>query len=500
MPTGWGAVSGFDEVQHAAVFGAGPYFEAFNRRSYDHPKVNLITGDARNYLSVSRQTYDVIVSEPSNPWIAGVGSLFTAEFYELAAAALEPDGIIAQWVQLYELSPDDVRMVLAEFQRQFPEVTAWNMGVGDLVLIGSRQPLELDAGRVERIFRDDASVRRDFRHHLVMHDPLEILSFYTLSSDQVRAFAAGAERNTDDRPLLEYNAPRNLFSDTSGMNVELLNEFKAELLPAGVTGDYRERAYVALMDPLLELGQTDFAEQVIRELADTLRVSDESLFLAMARLSLHSSLHEAAAESLVNAEAASIDPARYAGYREEMWAMMAEQQGDRRQAIERYRRAAAAAPDRADYLLRLAELHAFEREWELAATWMERYIESGPSPESFYWELLGEYRIAAGREVEALDALDRALELEPFAYLARLRLAEVFETRGDAGSAVELLEYLTVHAIDRDPEIYMRLARIHDAEGRLEESLAVLDRAARIFPTDTGIYKARRDTEFRLSR
>ena len=481
-----------------AVFGAGPYFEAFNRRSYDHPKVNLITGDARNYLSVSRQTYDVIISEPSNPWIAGVGSLFTAEFYELAASALEPDGIIAQWIQLYELSPEDVRMVLAEFQRQFPEVTAWNMGVGDLVLIGSRQPLELDAGRVERIFRNDASVRRDFRHHLVMHDPLEIFSFYTLSGGQVRAFAAGAERNTDDRPLLEFNAPRNLFSDTSGMNVALLNEFKTELLPAGVTGEIRERAYVALMDPLLEQGETDFAEQVIRELADTLRVSDESLFLAMARLSLHSSLHEAAAESLANAEAAALDPARYAGYREEMWAMMAEQQGDRRQAIERYRRAAAAAPDRADYLLRLAELHAFEREWELAATWMERYIETDPSPESFYWELLGEYRIAAGREVEALDALDQALELEPFAYLARLRLAEVFENRGDAALATDLLEYLTVYAIDRDPEIYIRLARIHDSEGRLEESLAVLDRAARIFPTDTGIYKARRDVEFRL--
>ena len=91
----------------SAVLGAAPWFEKFNRRSWDHPKVNIIEGDARNYLNISSETYDIIISEPSNPWIAGVGSLFTAEFYELAAASLEPDGVFAQWVQLYELSPDD---------------------------------------------------------------------------------------------------------------------------------------------------------------------------------------------------------------------------------------------------------------------------------------------------------------------------------------------------------------------------------------------------------
>src|SRR5690606_29515493 len=112
---------------------AAPWFEEFNRRSWEHPKVRIIEGDARNFLNITDKTYDVIISEPSNPWIAGVGSLFTAEFYELAARSLKPDGVIAQWVQLYELSPEDVRMVLGEFQRQFPEVSVWNMGVGDLV-------------------------------------------------------------------------------------------------------------------------------------------------------------------------------------------------------------------------------------------------------------------------------------------------------------------------------------------------------------------------------
>ena len=286
------------------------------------------------------------------------------------------DGIIAQWVQLYELSPDDVRMVLGEFQRQFPEVTAWNMGVGDLVLIGSRQPLNLDLARVERIVANDESLKQDFRHYLSMMDPMEIMSLYTLSSDEVRTVATGARRNTDDLPLLEFNAPRNLFSDTAGMNVELLNEYKTELLPAGIPDEYRERAYVAMMEPFLENGDLDSAAMVVEELADTLRVNDESLFISMARLNLNSNQYELVEESLVSAEAAAGNLDRYAGSREELWARMAERQGDRESAIERYRRAVIVAPERPDFLLRLAELNALEREWDQAVLWMERYIET----------------------------------------------------------------------------------------------------------------------------
>src|SRR3990167_3521668 len=72
-------------------------------------KIRMIFNDARNYMNVTRKQYDIIVSEPSNPWIAGVASLFTAEFYDRAAEVLKPDGVFAQWIQLYELDPQDLR-------------------------------------------------------------------------------------------------------------------------------------------------------------------------------------------------------------------------------------------------------------------------------------------------------------------------------------------------------------------------------------------------------
>ncbi len=477
-----------------AVLGAAPWFDELNRRSYDDPKVNIIEGDARNFLNVTSETYDIIISEPSNPWIAGIGSLFTAEFYELAASALEPDGVFAQWVQLYELSPEDVRMVLGEFQRQFPEVSVWEMGVGDLVLLGSRQPLRFDTDRMERLVASDETVRRDFAEHLELNDPLGIFATYTLSSDEVEQFAARAVRNTDDRPLLEFNAPRNLFSDTLELNVRLLNEYKSALMPEGLSASVRERVYVALMEPLLARGEVLDAVQGLSELAEMEESSAISLYIATARLSINSRQFEDAEESLRAAEQLALSsggPDTYGAEREELWASFYEEMGEANQVIESYRRAAVLDPTRSVYLRRLAELYALARQWDDAALWMERYIQTSPYAVSFYWELLGEYLVAGGREADAVNAFDQALELEPYSYLARLRLAEILEGRGEYEVAIDLLEFLSVYALDRDAKIYTRLANLYTETDRPSEARRILDKGARIFPTDTAIYRQR---------
>jgi spermidine synthase len=127
-----GAVTSIKEIEdidcveiEPAVFGAGKEFKEINRESYENPKVHLTFNDARNHMNMTCKKYDIIISEPSNPWIAGVASLFTAEFYDRAAEVLNQDGVFAQWIQLYELDPEDLRMVLYEVQRKFPEVSVW---------------------------------------------------------------------------------------------------------------------------------------------------------------------------------------------------------------------------------------------------------------------------------------------------------------------------------------------------------------------------------------
>ena len=477
-----------------AVLGAAPWFDAMNRRSYDDPKVNIIEGDARNFLNVSSQSYDIIISEPSNPWIAGIGSLFTAEFYELAASRLAPDGVFAQWLQLYEMSPDDVRVVLGEFQRQFPEVSVWDMGVGDLVLLGSRQPLHFEAEGMERIVANDATVRQDFEQHLGFDDPLAIFAAYTLSSEEVEQFVARAPRNTDDRPVLEFNAPRNLFSETWDMNVRLLNEYRSALMPEGLPPAVRERVYVALMKPLLARGQVQLAARGLGELAEMEESSAISIYLATARLNISAGRYDEAEESLravdqLTSGVGQSDDSE--ADQEELWALFYEESGDRGQAIESYRRGVVLDPSRSVYLQKIAELYALSRQWDEAALWMERFIKTGPYAVATYWELLGEYLAAGGREEESVAAYERALDLEPYSYLARLRLAEVLEGRDGFEAAIRLLEFLSVYALDRNAEIYTRLANLYTQTGQITQAQRVLDKGARIFPTDTVIYRQR---------
>src|SRR6185295_4829647 len=232
-----GAAATFKEVEsidcleiEPAVVGAGPVFSSINRKSYENPKIHISFNDARNYMNVTRQQYDVIISEPSNPWIAGVASLFTTEFYERAAQVLKPDGVFAQWIQLYELDPEDLRMILREFQEKFPHVSVWVFS-GDLVVIGTRQPQHLNLDRWIQLASTDPQLSLEMRHYFKVPRPDGILAYYVMGSDSVRKFSADAGHNSDDLPLLEFHAPRQLFRETRILNVGLLYENKDGLIP-----------------------------------------------------------------------------------------------------------------------------------------------------------------------------------------------------------------------------------------------------------------------------
>lgn len=490
------STSRIDTVEiEPAVVSAGEWFANYNRRSWEHPKVRIIEQDARNFLSISDESYDLIISEPSNPWIAGIGNLFTAEFYALAARALEPDGIFAQWLPLYELSPENVQMVLGELLRQFPEVSVWHMDTGDIIVLASRRPLRLESDVIDKLWANDASVRRDFRQFLELDRPLALLAHYVTDTQGVREYTAGAARNTDDRPRLEYAAPRNLYAQTLALNVELLNQYKHALLPNGLDARTRERALLAVVDAYLANDNFDFASRAVTELATSTRLSDASLYLAMASATIYSRQLDDAESALEKAALASGDPDPYAAYHAELRARLSEQQGNWNAAIDHYRRAARLDKDRPDYLLRIANLFAFLRRYADAATWLERFLESDPYPRASFETLLGDYLLADGRETEAVAAFERAIAADPYSQQARLRLADYHLQQGDVGKAAELLEFLSVHAVDRSPEIYEKLAQIYIERGETKAGARILDKGARIFPNSVTIYNRRRQLD-----
>ncbi|GAB5548498.1 MAG: hypothetical protein SangKO_082580 [Sandaracinaceae bacterium] len=141
---------------------AARFFEDVNHLDYrldrwpyvQMDRLTVINDDGRNYLASTRRQYDVIVSEPSNPWITGVSDLFTVDHWRITKQRLRPGGIYCQWVQLYELSPGNIKTIYRTFASQFEHVLVLSADdrSSDTVMLGSDQPIRLDLARVQQAF------------------------------------------------------------------------------------------------------------------------------------------------------------------------------------------------------------------------------------------------------------------------------------------------------------------------------------------------------------
>jgi spermidine synthase len=194
----------------ATMVGASRFFEHVNHKPLDDDRLNLIESDGRNYLEYVDKTYDVIISEPSNPWIAGVSSLFTVEHFSRAKDHLKPGGVFGQWVQLYELSPENVARIFATFQAVFPHVQAFGSmpKSTDLILVGSQEPIRFVPDGFRRAFENPA-VAAELRRAGVV-EAFDLYGLLFMNEADIQAFAVGAQTNTDDNGVLEFSAPLDL--------------------------------------------------------------------------------------------------------------------------------------------------------------------------------------------------------------------------------------------------------------------------------------------------
>jgi spermidine synthase len=189
-----------------AVIEASRHFEDVNNHPLDDPRLRMISNDGRNFIYTTDEKFDVIVSEPSNPWVTGVANLFTLEYFKRGAERLKDDGLFSQWLQIYEMSPDDVRTLIATFRAAFPQVYLFRGAEGDLMLLGSKSERRLDLSVLKSHF-DDPKVGAELKR-ISTTTAGEIISRFYLGPAEVTNLSAGARLNTDDNALIEFNAPR----------------------------------------------------------------------------------------------------------------------------------------------------------------------------------------------------------------------------------------------------------------------------------------------------
>src|SRR5262249_17904564 len=142
--------------------------------------------DARNFLAASRDRYDLIISEPSNPWIAGIASLYTREFFEVVRAHLAPGGSFVQWVQAYGLSVADFTMILKGFEG-FPDLTLWHSPGRDFLLLARTSQAPFGFDRARALWKRP-ELRQDFEA-LHLTRPEGWPAYFRLSHAGIRAFA-----------------------------------------------------------------------------------------------------------------------------------------------------------------------------------------------------------------------------------------------------------------------------------------------------------------------
>jgi spermidine synthase len=278
------------EIEPAMVE-AARYFSEYNHDPHDNPNVRIVLDDGRGWLMGTNQTFDLILSEPTNPWIAGVSNLFTRQFYELVRARLNAGGVFAQWVQTYCFTQRDYARVAGTVLEVFPYAMVWRINLGDTLLMAWKDPVVWDARRLDeaqRAFDAVPAARIDLDRHFLSSDLrsllLEGLLFDRRGLERLHLAAGRPGPVLDANLRLEFDTPLQLFSEREGgteqMALILLGQLDpqvhAELALAWNCGPQQVAALKRLKSRLFQVGLVGQAQSLV-ELARAWNPEDGEL-------------------------------------------------------------------------------------------------------------------------------------------------------------------------------------------------------------------------------
>ena len=216
------------------VIDASAYFTEANFAAHEHPQVDIRIDDGRAILRAADKPFHVITTEPSNPWMAGMSSLFTQEFYQLCKERMTEDGVLCQWVQLYWSSLEDYRAIAATLQSVFPHVALFRSTPNDTLMVASAKPLAVHFPQIDRRLEQRPLARSALQQHFAGFDdqPGEALKMLSsrllLLGDDVQAFVKPETRRIrDDRPFLEFSAARRMQSTSKSAILDAIYQVRS---------------------------------------------------------------------------------------------------------------------------------------------------------------------------------------------------------------------------------------------------------------------------------
>jgi len=427
------AVAQYDFIQQVdcvelepAVVEAAKLFGPLNHNIHQNNKVDIIVEDGRQHIKLTSKFYDLIISEPSNPWIKGIGNLFSVDFYRLAQQKLKPKGIMCQWIHAYELSPKVLRMAVNSFRQAFKYCQLWFNPTGaDVFLIGSQTPIIFDRDRIDQLMNYNEDIKQELKDDLAIDSPLSLLGYFLLNNEEVTKYTAGAEVNTDNHPLLEFLAPRFIFKDTSSLNCSIMRRFKTKIQPLNVVpaawnpsaADY----YYELSRIYLKSGVSKIAFHYIKRSFKYGSNEDPRYYLVRGQIYFKQGLLDQAIDDFIRS--IELDGENYEPHNE--LAQLYQIQGNGPEAEAHFQRSLELAPQSNKLLFDYASFLLARGKYPEALSVTRGLLSSKELRTSQVWKLMGDIYYQVKNFHEARLAYEQSSQENPVNFDVIIKLGEL---------------------------------------------------------------------------
>jgi spermidine synthase len=208
------------ELERMIPPASGTFFEKENHNVLHDARLQIVYDDARHYVFTTPEKFDVITTDPIHPWVKGTSTLYSKEYFELVKARLNPGGVVAQWLPLYDSDEETVRTELATFFSVFPGGTVWsNFSQDDgydMVLLGrlEESPVQVD-DMEKRLSQPSYAAVSASLAETGFHSGVDLLATYAGRASDLEPMLAGVRLNQDLNLHLQYLAGLGLNSVTA---------------------------------------------------------------------------------------------------------------------------------------------------------------------------------------------------------------------------------------------------------------------------------------------
>lgn len=404
------------------------------------PRVRIVLDDGRSFVDRARETWDVVGMEMPPHQEAGIVHFYTVDFYRHLARRLAPDAVVAQWVPIYNVSPDEAASCARTFLDVFPNAVLW-YNASDVLLLGFNGPFRLDPERIARRLAvpgvaDDLDVSYLGDGSVRLREVAGVVAGLLLGPEELRRYAGEGKRYTDERPDLEFS-----------------------------WADFR--VFGADRHARLVLANLDRIERFLGPIAPHLAPS---------------ALEPTRVEAIRRAYLQQVRAAAYAN----LAGIAADAKPEL--AMDLYRRALDVRPDFAEARAGLgAVLLRADRPAEALAAFALAVATDDTIAEAHFG--LADAYLRLGREDDALAAYRDAIRVRPGYVKAHLAVGRILARRGDASGA-EASYRLAVESAPIDADAHLVLARALFESGRAGEAADLLREAKTRFPDDRRITRA----------